>query len=148
MPDLPGNGEEKLTLHHFGIAVPQIEPAAELYVGRFGYTVESPIIHDPRQTAFVQFLRLPGDSIYLELVAPDGPESKLSASVKRGGGLNHLCYRVADIEETVRELREKQMTILCEPVAATAFPGRRIAWLMGRDLIPVELVEAGEPGQL
>ncbi len=96
----------------------------------------------------MQFLRLPGDSSYLELVAPDGPESKLAAAVKRGGGLNHLCYSVADIERTVRELREKKMTMLCEPVAATAFPGRRIAWLMGRDLIPVELVEAGEPGQL
>jgi methylmalonyl-CoA/ethylmalonyl-CoA epimerase len=137
-----------LRLHHFGIAVTQIDPAVELYVGRFGYVVESPIIHDPRQTAYVQFLRLPEDTAYLELVAPDGADSKLAAAAKQGGGLNHLCYSVLDIEATVLRLRKEQMAMLCEPVAAAAFPGRRIAWLMGRDRVPVELVEAGEPGRL
>lgn len=138
-----------MTLHHFGIAVAQIDSAMEIYVGRFGYCVESPVIHDPRQTAYVQFLRLPGDLVYLELVAPDGPKSKLAAAVKQGGGgLNHLCYGVPDIEAAVLRLRDQKMAILCDPVAAVAFPGRRIAWLMGRDRVPIELVEAGEPGRL
>jgi methylmalonyl-CoA/ethylmalonyl-CoA epimerase len=137
-----------MTLHHFGISVAKIETALELYVDRFGYLVQSPIIHDPRQTAFVQFLRLPGDSAFLELVAPDGPESKLAAAVKQGGGLHHLCYSVSDIESATQELRSKQMAVLCEPVPAVAFPGRKIAWLMGRDRLPIELVEGGVPGQL
>jgi methylmalonyl-CoA/ethylmalonyl-CoA epimerase len=139
---------QKLTVHHFGIAVPDIGPATNLYVQRFGYSVESPVIHDPLQTAYVQFLRLPGDHAYLEFVAPDSPQSKLAAFVKNGGGLNHICYGVVDIEAAVRELRATQMITLCEPVAAVAFPGRRIAWLLGRDRVPVELVEQGEPGQL
>ena len=139
---------ETLTLHHVGVAVAQIEAAAEYYVKTFGYSLESPIIHDPRQTAYVQFLRLAGDSAFLELVAPDGPGSKLAAAVKKGGGLNHLCYRSTDIEAAVRDLNAKGMFTLCEPVPAVAFPGRRIAWLLGGDPIPIELVETGQPDKL
>jgi len=139
---------EPLALHHVGIAVAEIGPATETYVRRFGYTVESPVIHDPAQTAYVQFLRLPGESSFVEFVAPDGPESKLAASIKKGGGLNHLCYSVGDIEAAVTQLRDAGMITLCEPIAAVAFPGRRIAWLMGQDRIPIELVEQGPPGQI
>ncbi len=137
-----------LTLHHVGVAVAHVETAATYYVENFGYALESPVIHDPRQTAYVQFLRLAGDSAFLELVAPDSPSSKLAAAVKKGGGLNHLCYRVSDIEAVVQELNVSGMFTLCEPVPAVAFPGRRIAWLLGSDRIPIELVEDGEPGKL
>jgi methylmalonyl-CoA/ethylmalonyl-CoA epimerase len=137
-----------LSLHHVGIAVPDIAAATALYTHRFGYTIASPIIHDPKQTAFVQFLRLPSETSFLELVAPDSQASKLSSVVAKGGGLNHLCYSTTDIEASVEHLRSTGMVTICEPVAAVAFPRRRIAWLLGTDRVPVELVEAGEPGQL
>jgi methylmalonyl-CoA/ethylmalonyl-CoA epimerase len=137
-----------LSLHHVGIAVPDIATATALYTQRFGYTIASPVIHDPTQTAYVQFLRLPNETSFLEFVAPDSPTSKLSSVVARGGGLNHLCYSVTDIHATIEGLRSSGMVTLCEPVAAVAFPGRKIAWLLGTDRVPVELVEAGEPGQL
>lgn len=140
--------ENGLTVHHVGIAVAEIGPAAELYVRRFGYSIASEVIHDPRQTALVQFLKLPGDRSFLEFVAPDGPGSKLTAFVNRGGGLNHICFAVPDIDKAVEELRGAQMVTLCEPVSAVAFPGRRIAWLLGADRVPIELVEQGEPGCL
>ena len=37
------------------------------------------------QTAYVQFLALAGESMFLELVAPDGPGSKLAHALARGG---------------------------------------------------------------
>ncbi len=137
-----------LKLHHVGMAVAKIEPASLLYVSRFHYTICSPVIHDPVQTAYVQFLRLPGDEAYLELVAPDSPESKLAKAVSYGGGLNHLGYSVERIEEAVSELRETGMAVICDPVPAVAFAGRRISWLLGRDRIPIELVERGKLGEL
>ncbi len=137
-----------MSLHHVGFAVPKIEPAVELYVRRFGYEVCSPIVHDAVQTAHVQFLRLPGDSSYLEFVAPDSPESKLTEVAKNGGSLNHFCYRTHDIEQAVEDLRKTQMLVLCEPTPAPAFNGRRIAWLLGRDRVPIELVESGAAGEL
>jgi methylmalonyl-CoA/ethylmalonyl-CoA epimerase len=136
-----------LALHHIGILVPDIAQAAGQYAARFGYRVYGEIVHDPVQTAYVQFLSLSGSIPFVELVTPDGPESKLSNALKKGGGLNHLCYISPAIGEECDRLRESGMLLLQSPVAAEAFPGRRIAWLMGRDGIPIELVEPGQ-GQL
>jgi methylmalonyl-CoA/ethylmalonyl-CoA epimerase len=133
-----------MTLHHIGILVADIAPAAEQYGRRFGCKIISDVIHDPVQTARVRFLSWSGAAPYIELVTPDGPNSKLSNALKKGGGLNHLCHLCPDIEDTCRRLREEGMFLLQSPVMAAAFPGRRIAWLMGRDGLPVELLEPGE----
>ncbi len=130
-----------LTLHHIGILVPDIGAAADQYVSRFGYRIVSEVIHDPVQTAHVQFLAGAEPAPCIELITPDGPTSKLSNALKKGGGLNHLCYVSPDIQDECRRLRAAGMLLLQSPVAAQAFPGRRIAWLMGRDGIPIELVE-------
>ena len=135
-----------LALHHIGFVVADIERATEEYVDRFGYRVRTPTIHDPLQTAYIRFLSLPNADSFLELVSPDGPQSKLSGALTRGGGPNHLCYAVHDIEAACREMRTKAMLLMQPPVAAAAFPGRRIAWLIGADRVPVELVERGLPG--
>jgi methylmalonyl-CoA/ethylmalonyl-CoA epimerase len=135
-----------LTLHHVGILVPDIAQAASRYVETFGYRVCGPIVHDPVQTAYVQLLTLNGSVPYIELVTPDGPNSKLANALRKGGGLNHLCYLTPDIDEECRRLRETGMLLLQSPVQAQAFSGRRIAWLMGRDGIPIELLESGGEG--
>lgn len=135
----------KPRLHHIGIVVADLAQACETYVSRLGYAVRSEVIHDPVQTAFVQFFQGESPGPLVELVTPDGPKSKLAGALERGGGLNHLCYLTDAIERDCKELRAQQMFLLQAPVPATAFPGRRIAWLMGKDGIPIELVEEG-PG--
>jgi methylmalonyl-CoA/ethylmalonyl-CoA epimerase len=135
-----------LALHHVGILVADIAQAAAEYAAKFGYRVCSEVIHDPVQTAHVQFLALTDSSSCVELVTPDGPESKLAGGLRKGGGLNHLCFIAPDIEEECRRLRNRGLFLLQSPVAAQAFPGRRIAWLMGGDGIPIELVEPGAGG--
>lgn len=133
------------TLHHIGILVKEVAAACEGYVTRLGYRVHSELIHDPVQTAYVQFLQGDPAGPLLELITPDGPASKLSGALRKGGGLHHLCYLSDTIAEDCQTLRSQGMLVLQEPVAAVAFPGRRIAWLMGRDGLPIELVEPG-PG--
>jgi methylmalonyl-CoA/ethylmalonyl-CoA epimerase len=130
-----------MNLDHIGILVPDITKAVGGYVKKFGCVVESEIIHDPLQTANVQFLGNGAQGFRIELVSPDGPGSKLGNALKKGGGLNHLCYLSEDIERDCARFRDCGMLLLQVPVAAVAFPGRRIAWLMGRDGIPIELVE-------
>ena len=130
-----------LALHHVGYAVKAIAPKAGMYVRCLGYEVMTHVIHDPLQTALVQFLRLPGDAAYLELVAPDGPESKLSRTVQRRGGLHHLCYACGPLETAVDHLSQNGMLLFSEPKPAVAFAGRRICWLMGEDSLLIELVE-------
>ncbi len=128
-------------LHHVGQLVEAIATAAAHLVGRFGFIIESPVIEDPVQTAFVQFLRQPGAPYWMELVSPNGPESKLVRGMRKGGGLHHLCYEVDEIERACEHLRARGMLPLAEPVPAVAFPGRRICWLMDDANSLVELVE-------
>ena len=137
-----------VSLHHVGIAVTNVSAAAEAYVRRYGYSVRTPVIHDPVQTAYVQFLHLAGAPTYLELVMPDGPQSKLQKAIREGGGLNHLCYAVQDIDSACRRLRGEGMLLFCPPVPAAAFNGRPIAWLVGADKLLVELVERGRFDEL
>jgi methylmalonyl-CoA/ethylmalonyl-CoA epimerase len=134
-----------MSLHHIGILVRDIDQATRDYENRFGYRAVSGIIHDPEQTAYVLFMEKPGEPL-IELVTPDGPDSKLSNALRKGGGLNHFCYQTDDIEKSRDDLRGQKMRILCEPVEAPAFDGRRIAWLMGLDAVPVELVEQSIDG--
>ena len=132
-----------LALHHIGYLVADIEASSALWSTRFGYVLESSIIEDPAQTAFVQFLRQPGSPHWLELVAPNGPGSRLAAALKTGGGLHHLCYETAEIEAAVGTLRTQGMFPISRPTPAVAFGGRRIAWLLDPAKTLVELVESG-----
>jgi methylmalonyl-CoA/ethylmalonyl-CoA epimerase len=125
--------------------VSSIEESSQVYVNRFGYVARTPIIHDPLQTALVQFFSLPGDQAYLEFVSPDGLESRLTNAVRKGGGLNHLCYIAENLEKAADWLAENGMMLISSPQPAVAFAGRRICWLAGEDLLPIELVERSEP---
>ena len=121
---------------------------AAFYTDSLGYQLATEIIHDPGQGAYVQFLRLPGDRVFLELVQPDGPGSKLSRAVANGGGLNHVCYAVDDIEAARLGMRKHGFFLIAPPVPAVAFKGRRIAWLRGKDQVITELVELGPEHEL
>ncbi len=132
-----------LRLKHVGIVVEDI-PAAISVFAALGYKAVGAVVHDPVQTAFVQFLGLGGDATLLELVCPDGPASKVARAASKGGGLNHLCYETDDIEATLASMHERGLFVLAKPTPAPAFEGRPIAWLMGRNGIPVEVVQAGD----
>ena len=131
-----------LSLHHIGVLVSDIVQRSEDYM-RMGYLVRTAVIHDPRQTAFVRFLAKPGDPTYLELVAPDGPTSVLAAALKKGGGLHHLCFATDDIVCTLAVFRSWGAVVILEPTPSVAFCNNRIAWLLTRDHVLLELVERG-----
>lgn len=134
--------------HHFGILVKDIAVAIESYTKYLGYEARTGIFHDPVQKANVQFLALPGETSYLELIAPDGPESHLMTALKKGGGVHHICYAVAGIGAAIASLQEQGFLMVKSPQPATAFNGREIAWLMNRDHLLIELVEKGAEGEL
>jgi methylmalonyl-CoA/ethylmalonyl-CoA epimerase len=137
----------KLNLHHTGMLVKDVRRSAPFYV-EMGYELMSEVFHDPVQTAYVQFLRLPNDRVYLELVSPDRADSKLSNALEKGGGLNHLCYSTVDIEAACEYLRTTGFFPISAPIGAVAFGGRRVAWFRGPDRLLVELVESGGEGEL
>jgi|SRR5271157_382570 len=134
--------------HHIGVLVKDVASVLENYVNDLGYEVRSELFHDPVQTAFVQFLALPRDAVLLELVAPDGPQSRLANALKKSGGINHICYSVMDMDDSLVALQDRRFVMIHAPQPAVAFNGRRIAWLMNRDHLLVELVEQGGVNEL
>jgi methylmalonyl-CoA/ethylmalonyl-CoA epimerase len=136
-----------LHLHHVGYATKRIDFLAEVYVSRYGYILATPVIHDPLQGAFVQFLNLAGDRTYLEFVAPDGPESKLSHASKRGG-LNHLCYTTGPLDDAIAQLEASGAQLISELTPGVAFGGRRVCWMVGEDPLPIELIERRDDDDL
>jgi methylmalonyl-CoA/ethylmalonyl-CoA epimerase len=128
--------------------VRDIAKRAQFYHQRLGYEIVTEIIHDSTQTAHVQFVKLPTDPVYLELVSPDGPQSKLANTLRKGGGLNHLCYATDDIDAECARLRSEGLHLISPPTPAAAFGGRRIAWLIGADRVLTEFVERGLAGHL
>lgn len=130
-------------LHHVGYLVRDIPSAAAYYSDVLDYRIESEIIEDPVQTARVQFLRQPGGNSWLELISPLSAESKLANALNKGVLLHHLCYEVSGMEQACERFRAKGCFPICAPVAATAFPGRRIAWFMDKRRFLFELVEEG-----
>jgi len=142
------NSRPQLSLHHVGYVVKTIDPLSDQYVSRYGYEVRTPVIHDAVQTAYVQFLQLPGDQTFLELVAPDGPDSKLANAVRRGGKLHHLCYTAGRLEDLIGHFESNGMVLISQPAPASAFAGRRICWLMDDSSQLVELVERRDAADL
>ena len=142
------SGKSGLTLHHVGIVVSNIEEQRRFYVDHLGYGERTAVIHDPLQTAYVQFFSIPGSDHYLELVAPDGENSRLQNASRKGIPLNHLCYACDEIAATFDALWNAGCFRISAPTPAVAFDGRPVAWLMTPDKLLIELVQRGGPESL
>ncbi|HCJ11508.1 MAG: hypothetical protein A2Y14_01230 [Verrucomicrobia bacterium GWF2_51_19] len=125
------------TLHHIGYLTGDIQSTARDFCQRFGYAIESEVVEDKAQTAFVQFLILPPHRI--ELISPNG-SGKLTNALQKKVTLHHLCYEVDDINAALREQRPYALPI-SSPTPAPAFSGNKIAWLMDANGFLIELVE-------
>ncbi|MGB7371413.1 VOC family protein [Erythrobacter sp.] len=132
-------------LHHLGILVRDLAESREAFASGLGYVIESDPIDDDIQTARVQFLRLPGERHWIELVTPQGPDSKLQAALERGVSSHHVCYEVDDLDSDAQSLRARGFMPLGHPSPGAAFDRRPITWLMGPANMLVELVQSG-PG--
>ena len=137
-----------LRLHHVGIVVRDIEQFRNFYVDVLKYRERSPVIHDPIQTAFVQFFSIDGADHFIELVAPDGESSKLQEACRKGKVLNHLCFSCGNIVPMISFMKESGCFVIQKPVPAVAFDERLIAWVMSQDGLLIEVVERGPEGSL
>jgi len=129
-------------LHHVGFVVASIEKALPGFLTSFEAS-NGPVIHDPLQEANVVFVRThPNEYTQIELVEPAGERSPVSRFLAKGGGLNHLCYEVGEIEAAIEELKGRKAVIVSRPQPAIAFNGRTIAWAMTPEWLLIELLEA------
>ncbi|MFH1861618.1 MAG: methylmalonyl-CoA epimerase [bacterium] len=83
----------------------------------------------------------------VELITPTSEDSPISAFLrKRGNGLHHICFEVADIEAEVARLKEKGVRLLNE-TPRPGIEGSRVVFLHPQEVagVLVELVEKKQP---
>ncbi len=97
-------------LDHIGIAVKSIEQAGKFYTDIMGLKIED-IETVEEQKVNVAFLPITDSEVeLLESTEPDGPVAKFIDS--KGEGVQHIAYRVENIEEALAELKEKGVRLI------------------------------------
>jgi methylmalonyl-CoA/ethylmalonyl-CoA epimerase len=129
-----------LKVDHIGIAVQSIEATKQLYNGILGleFAGSETVAEQKVTTAFFPV----GDTEVelLESTAPDGPIAGFLE--KRGEGVQHIAFRVANIEEALAELKAKGVRLIDEKPRRGA-GGAKIAFLHPKSTygVLVELCE-------
>jgi methylmalonyl-CoA/ethylmalonyl-CoA epimerase len=133
----------QLRLHHVGFVVASIEDCAEAFALSLGATWDRKIFFDPIQKVRVTFFKgaLSGEA-QIELVEPGEGASPVSNFLGRGGGLHHLCYQVEDLGAHLAYCKSVRSIVISAPAPAVAFEGRRIAWVLTRKRLLIELLES------
>ncbi|HPZ42377.1 MAG TPA: methylmalonyl-CoA epimerase [Bacillota bacterium] len=127
-------------IDHIGIAVKDLEAALKLYEEVLGLkSVGTEVVEE--QKVKVAFLPT-GDSEVelLESTSPDGPIAKFIA--KNGEGIQHIAFRVDNLEQKLAELKEKGIRLIDEKPRYGA-GGAKIAFLHPKSTFGV-LIELSE----
>jgi methylmalonyl-CoA/ethylmalonyl-CoA epimerase len=129
-------------IDHIGIAVKGIERAGKFYTDVLGLEIED-IEHVSDQKVNVAFVPVADSEVeLLESTDPDGPVAKYLDS--RGEGVQHIAFRVEDIEEALKELKDKGVRLI-DQVPRKGAGGAKIAFIHPKEThgILVELCERG-----
>lgn len=115
-----------LKIDHLGIAVNSIEKGKNFWTDVLGLTLEGTETVEAQKvtTAFLPV----GESEVelLESTAPDGPIAKFIE--KKGEGIQHIAFRVDNIEAALAELKAKGIQLIDEKPRLGA-GGAKIAFL-------------------
>lgn len=115
-----------LKVDHIGVAVKSISEAKNLYSGLLGlsHAGSETVAEQKVTTAFFPV----GDTEVelLESTSPDGPIAKYIE--KRGEGIQHIAFRVENLEEALAELKVKGVQLIDEKPRRGA-GGAKIAFL-------------------
>ncbi|PNY82845.1 methylmalonyl-CoA epimerase [Deinococcus koreensis] len=135
-----------MLLDHVAIATPDLEEGSAPYVA-LGLHPEGPDEEVESQGVRVRAFQV-GDSL-IELLMPTRPDSPIAVYLdKRGPGLHHIAYRVADLDAEMTRLQAQGARFLREsPTPGRA--GTRVNFLhprWGQGTL-IELVEHPAAGQ-
>lgn len=98
-------------------------------------------VDDPVIKVCIQF-GTDASGLRYELVAPLGPGGPVDQALATGNNLlNHVAYRVSDLDADLRRLRRRACVPTGAPKPAVAFGGRRVVFLLTPLRFILELVE-------
>ena len=132
-------------IEHVAIAVSDLDEALAHYKDVWGIEPE----HRERvEDQGVEEAMLPLGESYLQLLGATGPDTTVGKFIeRRGEGLHHIAYEVADLEGTLRELKAKGVPLIDE-TPRKGGRGHMVAFVhpKGNRGLLVELIQAPEHG--
>ena len=111
---------------HIGVAVEDLDAAIALHERDYGMALVHREVIDEQG---VEAVLLDVGENHVELLRPladDTPVGRFLA--KRGPGLHHVAYQVADVDSTLAALRERGLRLIDES-PRTGIRGSRVAFL-------------------
>ncbi|CAM5203786.1 Methylmalonyl-CoA epimerase OS=Ureibacillus acetophenoni OX=614649 GN=SAMN05877842_10292 PE=3 SV=1 [Ureibacillus acetophenoni] len=133
-------------IDHIGIAVNNLEEKITYYTETLGLKLLR-IEEVPSQNVRVAFLN--AGNVHIELLEPLSEDGAIYNHIqKRGEGIQHVAFKVGNIEEKMSELKEKGVRILSEqPVPGAG--GSKAAFIHPKDSFGVlyELYEKSGKGE-
>jgi methylmalonyl-CoA/ethylmalonyl-CoA epimerase len=133
-------------VNHIGIAVRSIEDQKGYYQDVLGAVFEG-VEHVADQKVNVGFFRV-GD-VRLELLEPSDPSSTVATFIeKKGEGLHHIAFEVADIPSRIAEIKAAGLRMIDEAPRAGAHH-MQIAFVHPKSTFGVltELCEPAKAGE-
>ncbi len=115
-----------LKIDHLGIAVNSIDDGKKFWSDVLGLKFEGSETVEAQKVTTAFFPVGESEVELLESTAPDGPVAKYIE--KRGQGIQHVAFRVENIEEALAELKEKGVKLIDEKPRRGA-GGAKIAFL-------------------
>jgi methylmalonyl-CoA/ethylmalonyl-CoA epimerase len=115
-----------LKIDHLGIAVNSIEEAKKLFHDILGLEFEGTETVQEQKVTTAFFPVGDSEVELLESTAPDGPIAKYLE--KRGEGIQHIAFRVDNLDEALAELKDKGIRLIDEKPRKGA-GGAKIAFL-------------------
>ena len=115
-----------LKIDHLGIAVKSIDEGKQFWTDVLGLEIEGSETVESQKVTTAFFPVGESEVELLESTAPDGPIAKYLE--KKGEGIQHIAFRVENIEEALSELKEKGVKLIDEKPRIGA-GGAKIAFL-------------------
>jgi len=97
-------------IDHIGIAVKDLEKQIKVYSDLLGIKPGKTEIIEEQKVTVAMF---PLGDIRIELIQATSKDSPVAKFIeKRGEGVHHIAYRVDDIQDQLRELKEKNVVLI------------------------------------
>jgi methylmalonyl-CoA/ethylmalonyl-CoA epimerase len=127
-------------IDHIGIAVRSIDEGRKFFTDVLGLTFEKTEVIEEQKVKTGFFPITDSELELLESTSPDGPVAKFIEA--RGEGVQHIAFRVEDIDEALKELKEKGVRLIDQEPRKGA-GGARIAFIHPKETygVLVELCE-------
>lgn len=129
-----------MKMDHVGVAVKSLDEASRTFTSLLGLTMKG-VSLNPEEKVRVAFLEAGAASIeLLESTSPDGVVARFIE--RRGEGIHHICFRVENLEDTLKVMMAKGAQLVdSKPMVSAS--GAKMAFVHPKSIhgVLLELIE-------